>query len=554
MSLADFNSTYLAELAKPTKSPCYIVEFEGIAARFSTKTVLNPDPTKQVPFTYMMNPQLGTSQIRINEGSASLASFTFSILDKYRYLTTNFLTQNVLGNIKVVIKAGFSTIDERFFVTIFTGRVFTFGLDKDNLTWNFMCNSLYQDTQQQIFTAATKLTAPIGPADTTVYVEDTTEFPATSAGVLFLRIDNEVMGYTSKTATSFTVVRENPNVAGYPYSGMRTTADAHNEGSGIQNFAVLQGNPLTLALQVLTSTGAGTNGTYDVLPACCGLAIDKDLVDIAGIELQRNRWLLGYNYRIEAQDSTEGKKFLESELFKFSASYPITDSMGRISLKLLSPPLPTQSIFSVTDDNLEGPPTWQGNFGDKYFFNEIILEYDYDIINDYFRSVTFFEDAASQAKYGIVKTLKMSSKALRTDVSGYGRINNIMKRLLKRFAVPTPILQVQLFSMAQVVRPGDTVILTSTKVPDLIKGTMGTSLQLMEVTELNSNLETGRVTATLNNTGYSYGHKYWTIGPAGMPHYSLATATQRLYGFLSTKESAVSGLMLDGSDAYYITP
>jgi hypothetical protein len=550
VSIEDFNTSYVSELARPSKVPVYIVEFENLAERFSTKTVYNPDPAKSVPLTYMMAPNMDNSSVRINEGSASIGNFTFSLLDKYRYIT-KWLSLNTAGNLKVTVKAGFTSLSERFYVTIFVGRVFSFGLASDNLTWNFTLQSLFQDTQQKIFTSACTLTQDVGLTDTVIYVDDTSAFPVSTGGVLYLRIDDEVMGYTTSSANSFTVVRENQN---YSPSGMYTPAATHSAGTQVANFAVLEGNPIDLALQIMTSTGAGTNGPYDVLPYCCGLAIDEACINVATFEDQRDKWLGNSVFRIEGQSPTDGKTFLESEIYNFIGSYPLVDAQGRLSLRVLTPPLPTQNMFAITDDNLEGPPTWQGNFGDKYFFNEILLQYDYDIITDTYKTATWYEDADSQTKYGIVSTLTLNSKAIRSGVLGSSRIYNFMHRLLKRFAIPSPVLSVQLFSTAQVVKAGDLVLLTSSKVPDIQKGVMGVVNQIMEVVEISMDLDKGRVKALLHNTGFSYGRKYFAIGPAGMPHYTGATALQKLYGFLGVKQPDGSALMSDGTDAYYIAP
>lgn len=101
---------------------------------------------------------------------------------------------------------------------------------------------------------------------------------------------------------------------------------------------VLEGNPVDLALQVLTATGAGTNGAYDVLPEPDGLGIPQALVDVAGLEALRDEHFAGQVYRFSLPQRVEAKAWLEAEIWRTLNCYPVVLQDGRLSARRYQPP------------------------------------------------------------------------------------------------------------------------------------------------------------------------------------------------------------------------
>jgi len=85
---------------------------------------------------------------------------------------------------------------------------------------------------------------------------------------------------SSKGASSMTI--DTPGAD--RYGTVRVDAAS---GSTVTFLALLRGHPLDLVRQIFTSTGNGTNGTYDVLPEAWGLALPDMLID--HIEISRHR-------------------------------------------------------------------------------------------------------------------------------------------------------------------------------------------------------------------------------------------------------------------------
>jgi hypothetical protein len=96
---------------------------------------------------------------------------------------------------------------------------------------------------------------------------------------------------------------------------------------------ILTGNQLTLALQILTSTGAGTNGAYDVLAAQNGLAIPTGFIDIKAIEALRDSEFPAEVFSFAIKAAVDAGSFLESEILKPSNCYPIVLQDGRLSFR-----------------------------------------------------------------------------------------------------------------------------------------------------------------------------------------------------------------------------
>ena len=546
----DINTEYNRFLRRPEKAPVYIIEFEGIPDRYSDKQVQNPLASTKV---YLKSVSGAGSQITIDEGRSSIGNVTFSIIDKNQDITNMVYTFNTL-NVKTTIKTGFVDMDEADYVTVFVGRVLNYSLERDNVSWKFVVTNLWKQAKKDVFTALTTLTAGINDAVTTVPVANAVNFAsATGAAAgfkFYIRIGDEVISYTGTTATSFT---------GCTRGEYGTAPAAHSSGDECNNFIVLEGNAIDIALWILTSTGAGTNGVYDVLPASAGLAIPEAEIAIAKMEVERDRWLKAMIFKFELWEREEGKHFLESEVFRFINSYPVVDNEGRISVRVYTPPLPTIDIQDLNDNNMPGAPVWQGQIMDRYFFNEVEMEYDFSWSTGNFLTRTLYEETTSQAKYQQVKTMKMQSRGLRVGTISQNKVDNIALRVFKRFANPSPRLSARSFFSKRIIEPGDIVTLNSSKIPDLTRGVLSVIDKMVEVVKADFDYKRGMNIFSLIDTEFSYGRKYAAISPSAkapinFPTWDAATPSQRLYAFISKEISPTEGRMSDGSDGYYITP
>lgn len=542
------STTYSKLLAQNPLKPIYLVIINGIPTRYASGVVTNAlGETKP----YLRVPAGAGQQITPNLGQSSISSINFSVLDKDGEITRLvFLYQ--MANRQVTLKMGFQGLDEIAYSTIFVGKILTYTLDQNNTFWKFQTTDLQRDTKQQIFSAATKLTAPITAVAVTINVSDTSAFAAATAGQFYVKVNDEAISYTGKTATSFT---------GCIRGQLGTVSSPAVINDEVNNLIVLLGNPLTIALQILTSTGLGTNGPYDILPASSGLAIPQVNVNVAQFESERVRWMNAINFRFEEEQPVAGKTFLQEQIYAFCPAYPVVDNLGRLSVKVAAPPLPTtlQAQTPLNESNVIGRPSFVGNVLDNYFFNELDISYDYSFVTGLFSTRSIYVDIPSVNKFDIETVQPMASRGIRLGVMTQKKVDNFGQKFLKRYSTPAPILEAKAFINTRFVEVGDVLPLTNSKLPNLKTGTIGVVSQLMEVIQAAPDYAGGTIKYQLLNTAYSYGRRYAAISPSAkapvnFPNYLAANAAQRNYAFISKKVNPTRGIMSNGDDGYYITP
>ncbi|HUV59423.1 MAG TPA: hypothetical protein VMW09_04850 [Desulfatiglandales bacterium] len=279
---------------------------------------------------------------------------------------------------------------------------------------------------------------------------------------------------------------------------------------------VFGGNPMTILLRILTSTGAGTNGDYDTLAAKNALGIDDDLIAVNHIEAERDKWFAGVNLSFDIRERITAKKFLEEEIFKPCNIYPIIKGDGTFDIKVFRPPLPEEwgDVQTFDEDTIIGIPKWNQNLSGM--INECEFDYDYDADNEEFDTQTFFLDSTSITNRGPgKKALKIESKGITTAKSGLEFITRRKKRVFNRYANgPPPELSFSTFFNRQLSEAGDVVPITHFLVPNLETGARGITRKYLEIINRSIDWQKGQCKFTMLHTQYD-GKKYAVISPAG---------------------------------------
>jgi hypothetical protein len=92
------------------------------------------------------------------------------------------------------------------------------------------------------------------------------------------------------------------------------------------------GDPVGLALQVLTSTGTGTNGPFDVMPADWGLGIPEAYVD-SGAFTDVSLLISPPTFTFDIRAPVTAKDWLEQEIFQPLSCYPVVTQDGLYSIR-----------------------------------------------------------------------------------------------------------------------------------------------------------------------------------------------------------------------------
>lgn len=494
------------------------------------------------------------SSIQPISGQSSIGEITFELIDEEGVITqliTNYRFKNRL----CTLFGGYADIDEADFVPIYTGIV-TNVLENKVGAYRFVVSDLMRITKEEVFVAATKLKTGMSAGASSMTVFNASLFaPSTSSfgGGNYLRVDDEIIAYTS--------VSQNAD-GSWTFSGLSraqfgTRRVNHDPDVDVVNFIKLEGNPIDIALKILlTKNGDGSNGAYDVLHPSQGAGVDQSLVDVAGIEKQRDIFIPTFQFRFFVEEKIEAKRWLEENIFTPINAYPIVKPDGKLSIKLYTVPLPTFGIPVLDDSNVLEPPAFDGNYRTgQSFVNEVIVSTEFDNIAEKFLRQFFFEDSTSQVGFDEVASVEIEAKGAQSDLRDDIVAKRIFNNLIFRFSKPAPVFSLKTFYQNQLIGVGDSVILNASSVPNLVRGRRGGASTICEVISRSVNFENGSVDLQLLATEFNADRKYGAISPANFPDFTVATDDQKKYAFIGAEVSSCKvARMSDGTDGYYITP
>lgn len=295
----------------------------------------------------------------------------------------------------------------------------------------------------------------------------------------------------------------------------------------------LSGNPLNILLEVLTSTGDGTNGNYDCRAAGVGLGLDTDFINVTEIETVRDDWFPGDSHYMQftITDSQVAKDFIEKEICKVLNIYPVIDGQGRFSVKPYKPPIAARDVVQSFDrDNMVGIPRWDANL--QALGNEFEAHYDWDHVDGEYDTEELFIDSTSLNNRGPgKKPILMKSKGLHTDfgaASITARATDIVLArkvsAFGRWATPPIKINAKTWFSRYLSEAGDVVPLTDAILPDIENGSRGLSEERLEIINRTVDWKKGQVSIEFLNTGFDKG-KYGAISPS-MTVLSGASGTQ----------------------------
>jgi len=178
-------------------------------------------------------------------------------------------------------------------IIIFAGYILEWKLSDNGKKINFSIEHPLSHIRDNIFGKPSSiLTSNITAASTSLTIEDASDFPSSG----YVKIDNELIKYTGKSSNQLT---------GLTRGAYDTTATTHSgkssNTSGAKVIFVKVYNAgetlINVLLHILCSTGKGTNGSYDILPEGCGLAISQDFIDFDSFTNYSHPALNYYNNR-----------------------------------------------------------------------------------------------------------------------------------------------------------------------------------------------------------------------------------------------------------------
>lgn len=221
-----------------------------------------------------------------------------------------------------------------------------------------------------------------------------------------------------------------------------TDSDYHTGGGDWEWLTVtrtLRAGITDIALRVQIETGTSIVAYADGGVLKYGdAAYAYDLaVDVARFIIERDNWLGGHLYSRVLTEPKDANKYL-NELQQETNSFIVHDG-EKTTLKVFAPPLPTEDVELLSDDDniLSKTLSVKSGYVD-HFFNEIYYYFDYDEsgsdTEEHYENLTIYSDLESIALWGLktkivkAKWIKSYSHAQPTNVTGvkiyYASYNN----------------------------------------------------------------------------------------------------------------------------------
>lgn len=524
------NANFDAAAADISKKPVYLAILEGIAAP-DDKYITVEHPTINAN-AIMALPRTTSQTIRPEEGTSSFGTLGLSLQDRDQQIT-RLIRDNSMRGRKVTFKVGYRELAEADFLTLTIGFIQNIKASADFLSFEFDIRDPQIFGNETIFELKqTKLNGAVNATQVTFTVDSTADFPDPAVPRfpnLYFSIEEEIFRYTSiDSATQFTAIRAQKG----------TTAVAHDDNKEVNEFIVLEDggiNPITALLQILLSDDGFNDPTFDVLPDHWGLAIDPALIDIATFTSKRDELIpaLTVEYRLAERETA--KEFLTQEMFKVLGAYPFITGEGKLSIRFFERPLPLASLALLGEDKIRSMKSMDLNLDQMY--NNLLFEYDWDAINEVYRTRTIKADPASIAKFGEQPLRVYTSKGLRTELNSDTFIDDRGGFILFRFANPPPIIRMECHFSELLIEVADHIRITELRLPQNIRsGQRGFGGATMEVVDQRVDLDRARVDLMLQFI--SFNREYALIGPPDPdnPGPSLITGATVLLDFPDDSE------------------
>lgn len=296
---------------------------------------------------------------------------------------------------------------------------------------------------------------------------------------------------------------------------------------------VFPDHPLAILLQLMMSTGDGTNSAaetgvpggpynYDVLPGRWGMSVAASRINISEIE----RVMLEephLRFRGLVSGGTNFVAFAR-ELLRFGGYYFFVDGGGRFCVRKLRPPMPdTESLMELGPAALisGNAPTFDSNW--SHAVETLTFKYGWD--GSAFRNVAVVRipDAAIYAK-GMARTLTIESKlvapSLGWQFGGGGGVASwdvdswLLQRqdfFRMRYGRPLPLVVARTDYRGLRLSIGDIVTLSNVSLPNIAGGTRGVSVVQCEVVGLQTDEASHTVEVSLLVTDYGSEYRYYPL-------------------------------------------
>ncbi|MDH4274624.1 MAG: hypothetical protein OEW08_06270, partial [Gammaproteobacteria bacterium] len=468
----------------------------------------------------------GTSQ-RLNpdQARAEIGAFNIDVTDKGRAITTLMFAKLGAGDglkgKRVRVYVGYQGLAWAEYVLV--GTQIVQGIAYDRGLYTFSCADVLRETRKDIFDLkTTKITATITATMDVIAVISTTGFEtvahgvsysdAPSATVGYLRIDDEIIRYTGKTANTFT---------GCVRGALNTLAVDHVVSAGASNdrlptvseYVYLEMPAPKLALALLTGS---LYGQASNLPANWHLGINAAYVRTADFTAIGADWwdaandLAGLPVRFEGLQKTDGKKFIEEQLYLLLGAFSPVYADGSLGLRRMTKVLASSGyVAHLTASDIVSASALTHDLA--AVINQVDIAWNWNAVQKRFTRRNTLIDAQSISTHGLAAPKKLEMRGLHGSIHSYTTLQSRFDSLRDRYAGPPERLRVQALHKWNTLEVGDTVRVTLDQVRDFPTG--ANLDRTFEVQSAQPDWVTGQVWLDLFGSSQPAGTVAWG-GPA----------------------------------------
>ena len=256
---------------------------------------------------------------------------------------------------------------------------------------------------------------------------------------------------------------------------------------------------------------------YNVYPV--GLGMLPVEVDVAQHEFIRDTFRPTFNMVLPAKEISEGKKFLELEVYLPMSCLSIPRK-GRSSIVYTIAPLPTDDVTVLDLTNVENPADLVVERSiNENFINQVQYDYDFDSVTEKFRTHKNYPEEIDRSQIDVgAKPFLIQSRGLTTDESAESISVQSAEIQLSRYSKAAEFIKgIDVsFSVGYTMEIGDLVGLdyTALKLSDFDTGTRQGQIKLMEISNKTFDQRTKKVLIDVVNTSFGFGDRYGVISPA----------------------------------------
>lgn len=505
---ADTATFHVANVA-PQKSPRFVV---GIIFDVGSIYITSHDDVPSVPGIVLagalQDPSAMSQKIVPDEGRSEIGTLAFSVVD----LSSSFTSEarSKLGDGKglrgkeVRLYVGYEGLDFTQFQRFQTQVVADASFDEG--VYTVQCRDITREQRKEIFEPKqTTLRDSISATASTIPVYVTSGFntvfhgpsysDAPSATVGYIKIDSEIIRYTGKTADTFTgCTRGVLNSRAVEHQvDAGTTADRRPK---VEEFVYLELPAAKLAYAILTGVLYGDAAT---LPSHWHLGISTSWVrlsDFTGIGADLWEPALdtsGFVARFTALKKTDGKKFLESELYQLLGCYSPIYSDGTLGLRRMNHVLADAPY--VVELNENNCVSWSALKHEMDGMHNVFrVNWNWD--GEQFTRRNVFIDEDSAAINGEAPTKELSFKGLHGARHTDAIVRVRMDALRDRYTYPPLTMTVTVLPSLNRLEVGDIVRVRLATVRDFT-GTGAGIDRSFEIQQKSEDFTTGNVELSL---------------------------------------------------------